>query len=442
MFLLIHCLIPVISIMIIKISYGRVISFSFVHIFLYSFLFLIYLRALDVYEMIENIHFIISVWAIPLIVALVASYVKIIILKSTYTFSLKVNNLHFNKIDNFLYSRIHFFSLTFLFIIGVFIVDIGFSNIALFTLFNSTNNSIEVMNQRISGLTSNITPLLTYIYSYSRALIFPLYFSFLSILLAHKKIGKGHYLIIMIAGIFFCLSTTAKSPVVIFLVSGLLGYNFAIEGRLKINKIAIRIITVLLIPAAIYPLLYSTSGLNSLVVLFDSLWRRLTWVPSYASGVYFDYFSNLDLKIGFSSNKTLSFLTHQEYINIPSYIYENYFETTIQGGLVNASYFASFYADWGIYGVIFSTIFISVLLVSLDNFFKHNNTFFYAAGKVIVILGMIHLMLSNFYSVSLGRGFLSIPLLLFILKTISKKDTYFPVQGNLYKGVNNEIKKV
>lgn len=431
MLLLIHCVIPIISMMIIKISYGRILSFSFVHIFLYSFLFLIYIRALEVYKFFGNIHFIIAVWIIPLIVVLIASYVKVVVLKSTYAFNLKVNNLHFNNLDEFLYRRIPFFSLIFLLIVGTFIVDIGFSNIALFTLFTNTSNSVEVMNQRISGLTSNINPLLTYIYSYSRALMFPLYFTFLSILFAQKKISKWHYLIIMLAGIFFCLSTTAKSPVVIYMISGLLGYNFAIGGRLKVNKIGGRIIAVLLIPAAIYPLLYGTSGLNGLVVLVESLWRRLTWVPSYASGVYFDYFSNHNLIVGFSSNKVLSFLTNQEYINIPSYIYENYFETTIQGGLVNASYFASFYADWGLYGVIFSTIFISILLVTFDYFFKLNNTFFYTAGKVIVILGMIHLMLSNFYSVSLGRGFLSIPLLLLFLKGISKQ-SYLPIIGNFY----------
>ncbi|WP_144512779.1 O-antigen polymerase [Bacillus sp. FJAT-22090] len=295
------------------------------------------------------------------------------------------------------------------------------------------------MNQRISGLTSNITPLLTYIYAYSRTLIFPLYFSFLSILFAKKKIGKWHYFLIMLTGIFFCLSTTAKSPVVIFMISGLFGYNFAIEGRLKIKKITMGIIIVLLIPAAIYPLLYGSSGLNSMIVLIDSLWRRLTWVPSYASGVYFDYFSNHNLSMGFSSNKVLSFFTGQEYINIPSYIYENYFNTTIQGGLVNASYFASFYADWGLYGVIFSTIFISMFLVSLDYFFKLNTTFLYTAGKVIVLLGMIHLMLSNFYSVSLGRGFVSIPLLFLLLKIISTQKNYFSVKDSVYKGVKHEI---
>lgn len=414
-------LMPSIYITLLFVFFGRLFAFSFIHIFLYSYILFIYIRALEVKsELNLNSTFIILVWLIPIFVILTSGIVKHLILRFNKKASLMIKESTFNNIDIFLIKYKWVIIIYFPVILSIYVLDKGINSIALISLLTSSD-SIEVMNKRISGLESNISPILTGIYSYSRALIFPLLFSFLSTLLANKKIGVFPYVFVLIIGLLFSLATASKSPAAIFLVSGLLSYLLSKKGKLNLVKISFFTFVILLIPTTIYPLLYGVSGLAAIPLMFESLWRRLTWVPSFVSGIYFSVFGENNNYYGFSSNRILAYIMQRDYVNVASYVYENFFDTTIKGGLVNASYFASFYADWGVIGVLLSTLVIGIIITLYDYYFYINNTLFTISCKVIVIIGMIHLMLTNFYSVSLGRGFISIPIILLLLNNFAKR---------------------
>jgi oligosaccharide repeat unit polymerase len=314
-----------------------------------------------------------------------------------------------------------FISLFLLSLPVVFLLDKGIKDIALFFLFSNPGAELETMTLRIGGLTSNYSPVLTALYSYSRTLFYPTYVAILIGLRANKLVSRAHVLFVLAAAMLFSTFSAEKAPLAYLMATA--GFSMYLSNQRRIDgQLVLTWLLAILLPAMIYPLLYGSQGISFLAVAISGLWRRLTWVPSFTSALYFDLFPRVFDQLGFRSNRVLASIFGMEYVPVASMVY-NYRYTTIQGGLVNTSFFASFYADWGMPGVILGTMLVALIIAVLQRLFDRYNIDAVNVGiRAKVLSSVVQLMLTNFYSVALGRGLLSLPILLVLLNLVGERE--------------------
>jgi oligosaccharide repeat unit polymerase len=419
-FILIHWFfIPAIVIVTSHFLFGSIKLLSFQCVYLFSFFVLIYIQALNIYiNDIMQFEYILSVWSVPLLYIFVSGSLLAIFKHGPRKIKDSIDLSVLSKRDIFLSNLTPILSFLFVILFLFYIFDIGLSKIPLFYIFSNPGDTSEVMKLRIGALESNYGGFLTLIYSYSRSLLYPLYIAFLTALRVKKLIKKRHFLIVFATAILFAASTTAKAPIAYVCFSVLISYYFARNGKVPKAKFGGAILAFLCMPALIYPLLFGIRGFDAIFIAMEQLWRRLTWVPSYAAAVYFDAFTNHYPHMGFTSNRLLAFITGNEYMPTAAFIYDNYFQTSIPGGLVNASYFASFYADWGMNCMLLITFLISMYTVGTQIFFdRFGKDMTSVAFRSVTLISIVQLMQTNIYSTSLGRGFVLAPIL-FILLTL------------------------
>jgi oligosaccharide repeat unit polymerase len=410
-------IIPVLVIVLSHYFFGGMRILSFHSVYLISFFILIYIQALNVYfRYIHASKFILSVWIVPLLYIVVAGALSATLKHGPQKIQDAIRTTDLSKRDIFFSRWTPILSLMFILIILFYMFDKGVSNIPLFYILFNPGNALQTMKLRIGSLESNYGIAITMIYSYSRSFLFPLYVSFLAAITFKKLISKTHFLIVFLAAIFFSALSTAKAPIAYLCFCTLISYFLALKGKVSKVKLSGLCLAFLLLPALLYPLLLGARGLDAVFITMQNLWRRLTWVPSYVCAVYFDAYTNYFPHLGFASNRILARITENEYISTPTFIYDNYFSTTIPGGLVNASYFASLYADWGMVGMLLGTIVVAVLSVSLQILFdKFGKDMIGVAFRSATLISMIQLMQTNIYSASLGKGFVSLPILFIAL---------------------------
>lgn len=393
---------------------GKPRYLSFHHVFIFSYILFIYLAALKVYsEDVDQVIFLYSVWLIPYIYLGSVSMIMALDGHDKFRALESFNKQTSSRTDRYFLSYMPIFSIATIILPAIYIFDKGFENVALFFLVSNPGSAKESMVLRIDSLNSNISPILTVIYSYSRSLFFPAYASILTIYLLNKKISKVHYFGVILSIMFFSFLSAAKAPLTIVFIAVLISLYLARRG--KINKsVGTAIISLgFLIPSIIYPLMIGATGQDAANIALFRLWERLTWIPSYASALYFDAYGSLFPFAGFSSNRIFSSIFGLDYTSPSAILYDTYMKTTISGGLINASYFSSFYADWGLYGVFGGTILVASVSQSLQHFFDRTDKNAVTMGiRAVVLISISQLMLADFYSTALGRGMISLPIIL------------------------------
>jgi oligosaccharide repeat unit polymerase len=410
---------PVIMLWLTRLLFGPYKKLSFPTIFMVGYIVLIYLQAFSIYQHeIRNVHYIISVICIPYIVLFVVGFGLPVLGHSFRDIECSFGKVSMTYRDVVFTNITPLLSVLFVLLPFVFVFDKGASGIAFFFLIDNPGQSTETMFLRIGGLTSNINPILSVAYAYNRALGYPVYIAFITTLLVRKRISVSHYLAVILAGALFSLFTAAKAPLAVILLCAGLSFYMSNRGKLSTPVIVLGV-GGMLVPAFIYPLLFGLHGSAAVQSAFENLIRRVTWVPSQTSAVYFDAFTNYFPHLCGASNRFVSLVVGTDYINVASFIYDNYYNATIPGGLVNASYFATFYADWGMPGVFLGTLAVCACLIWLQIFFDRWNTDAVGiAVRATISVALMYIFMSNLYSVLLGRGLLSLPLLLVVLNRL------------------------
>jgi len=411
-----------------RVAFGKLSYLSFPATFIVAYIFLIHLRALEIYAFdVREDKYLMAVWLTPFLYLFSALCSQAVFRHSPRKIRVAFQSaaLEISARDKRFASVAPVISASLILLPIVFVLDKGTSGIALFFLLSNIGESTETMFLRIGGLVSNYSGVLTIIYSYSRALIYPVYLAVLVVLRRKGLVSRFHFWLVLIAAVFYSVLTTAKAPLAIVLLGMSIASYLAGDssGKRRILVPALILLVALLLPAVFYPLLYGFNGLEFLLVAVESLWRRVTWVPSHTSAVYFDAFTNRFEHLGPRSNRLLAWIAGVEHVPAASFIYNNYYDASIPGGLVNASYFASFYADWGMPGVIIGTMVVGVLTVLLQVYFDRQVDAVGTGVRAATLVAMCQLLLTNFYSASLGRGFLSLPLLL-VLGTAILREVY------------------
>jgi hypothetical protein len=397
--------------------FGPLARLSFAWVFLVGWLLLIHAQALEVFwSGYEYPEFLLSVWATPFIVLLVSGPILRGLGHRIPTLQDLPRGTPPGPRDALVLRAAPFLTAGLWVLIAIYIFDIGVKNVAFFFILANPGSAVDAMLLRLSGLTSNISPVLTTVYGYTRALFLPMYAAIATALVVSGRMGRLHWVFVMLGTAFFSLLAAAKSPLAFTLAGAALAAYMARPGRIGLGRLGFGFVLVLFIPALIYPLLSGSTGTEALVDAGENLWRRVTYVTSETGGVYFDAFPNLYDHQGASSNRILATLANVDGRPTPSLIYDRYLNDSgiLHGGRVNTAFYASFFADWGGAGVVLGAIAVGLLVLGLQLFFDRRR----GADAIVIgmraatLIALTQLMISDLYGTLLGRGLLSIPILL------------------------------
>lgn len=411
------CIVPAALLVLVRFFFGHLTRLAFPSVFALSYLVLIHIQALNVYRTeFPQPMYLVTVWLTPFLVVIVSKLLLVSARHGPGVMNQTLGRIHFSARDRSVRRHLVFVSIMFVLLPFVLVMDKGPGGIALFFLLSHPGATFDTMALRLGGLESSWHPALTVLYAYSRSLLYPLYTGLLVLLWTRRSISHRHLLIVLTAGFFYCLLTAAKAPLAILLANAALALYFGRRGRIPRPMAACITVAALMLPALLYPLLMSSPHTNFLAFAAERLWRRLTFVPSYTSAVYFDAFTNVYPHLGLRSNRLLALLSGHTYTSTPALIFGNYFASSAhEGGLVNAAYFASFFADWGLPGAFLGSVLVGWLLGWLQVFFDRRHVDMTGtAVRCTALIATVQLCLTNFYSVALGRGLLSIPALLWL----------------------------
>ena len=406
---------------------GRFKYVSFSHVFIVAYMVMIYFGAISVMKKgYGNDMFLYSVWTVPFMVMAGMIFIQFVFKHSSISIKKDFQNFKFSDLDEITLYKLPYLSVAMMAVPVVYLLDKGTSNVALFFLFNNTGSFVDTLVMRVSGMESNISPILTHIYSYTYLLFYPLYISVLTVYRSLGRLSKTHYIGVLVSAAFFSVLTSEKAGLAFVVIAAALAYYYAsasegLDFKTKLKFILLCLAAVLL-PALLYPLLFGFSNMNEFVVLmFDNLFRRIVEVPSYAAAIYFDAFPSYFDFLGPTSNRFLSLVFANGEVNSAAVLVNDYYVGNwLRGGLVNASFFASMYADWGWVGVWLSSVVVGCIISGLQIFYDRKHDLLSCGFKAATVVAIIQLMITNIYSVSLGRGMLSIPIIYIIVRKLMK----------------------
>jgi hypothetical protein len=395
---------------------------SFPLIFLVAYLPLIYAQAANIFlEEVTIPAFLLSVWLVPFLYLI--GYCVVVypiapgkVASGSVSISLR---------DQWLAKAFPLVTGTVVLLPILFVLDRGVNSISLFFLLLNPGSAVEAMNLRIGGLQSNIHPILTTLYAYSRAMFIPIYIALLAALWHRRLVSTPQFWTGLAACLFFAGLTAAKAPITIVVLAAALAIYLTSGCPMSpkiLNMITIVIAAGLVLPALIYPLLQGATGSEGVIFTFERLFRRLTWVSCHTAALYYEAFGNFFPHLGMSSNKLFAYVAGEPTRVAAAMMYSEYVQGSIEGGLMNAAFFASFYADWGMPGVVIGSLVAGLLCGGLQVFFASRvQDLTTTAFKTVVLLASVQLLVTNFYSVALGRGMLSLPVLFAIYDMISRR---------------------
>jgi len=377
------------------------------HVFFISYSVLIYAAAMYVYNNdVRSDSYLYSVYLCPLIYLFVVYFLCLFFGKSREVNSEELVFKNYNVLYKIIIPSI--------LIVMLYVFDIGIDNIAIFHALNDFGSSSETMQLRQESFVSNIHPMFSAIYGYFRATFLPFFLLICFTQFISGNLSKLAFFIFFIVSVFFTISSSAKAPLAYLLFSIVLCFYFIASKELfqKYKKTVIFFIfLVFLLPALLYPILHGVSSSDAFSYALENLARRVFWVPSYVSATYFELYGETLEHTKFASNSILSSFFVVEHRLPAAEVYAYYFPKNDKG-LVNASFFATFYAEWGGVGVLLGTILLALTVFFVEKllgvFYKRPESI---CVRVVCSIALIQVMLTSYYSILLGRGFLLLPVL-------------------------------
>ena len=413
---------PLLLVCLCRWAFGPVGRLSFGWVFLLTWLLLIHAQAAEIFvERYRHFGFIAAVWGTPAVVLLVAGPLLRGLGHEIPQLSGLSRRTAPTDRDRVVVMATPFLTAALWMLITLYVIDIGVRNVALFFLFANPGSLVESMQLRISGLTSNLSPVLSALYGYSRALFIPLYAAVATGLLFRGAIGRAHWGLVLLGSAVFSLLTAAKAPLAYTLAAVALTAFLSRPRQFGLARIGLLGGVVLMLPALVYPLLSGDRGWQAVEVAVSNMWRRVTYVTSETGAMHFDAFPALHAYQGAGSNRILAAAANVPFERTPNYIYDRYLdEGIIHGGTVNTAFYAAFYADWGEVGVVAGAILVGFTLLGLQLFFDrrrgHDATT--VGVRAATLVAVAQLMSSDYYGVALGRGLLSMPLMLWVFDLV------------------------
>lgn len=235
-----------------------------------------------------------------------------------------------------------------------------------------------------------------YVYLFLRTMIYP--FIIIVTLGYYLLSRKLKWLLLFLGtsliGVFYAASSIARAPVAaIFLRVMVFLYIY------KCGKISKRLIVILLILVLLFPVFVTSFGYgsnNGLIDVMQSVFRRMCYTPAWGLYYYFEIFpENHDFVFGQTLAKPfLQFFT-KDFFYIENYVYKYMFPTRVVTGHENDAFISNFYADFGLWGVVFGGIIVGFIM----QFFQ---VYFIRSKKTVVNIALFSFMIYAFWVLNSG----------------------------------------
>lgn len=313
----------------------------------------------------------------------------------------------------------------------LYLSDVGLNSTGLAYALTNPGDSIVAMEMRMVSLKSNISPFLTRLYGYSRAFIIPFLIGVFSVLYSKRKIKPWFFWIAFILAVIYTALSAAKAPVFYLLTSlALTQYWWKLYSDPKsAYKFAIRLIIIIILAlitsSLFYPLLHGVKGKDAILYAWEQLNERVFLVPSSVAMNYFEHFGTTFDFLGAQGSQFLSLFIDSEYISSAQLLYSYYYSNMFSDqGLMNAAFFASLFANFQFYGLFIGTLFSGFIVSQVEIYLRNMplNAISFSC-RAVCSLAVMQLVLTDFNSILLGRGFLLLPVIICITIYISR---FFP----------------
>ncbi len=204
-----------------------------------------------------------------------------------------------------------------------------------------------------------------YAYSVLREVVYPFLIavSFGCYLHTRRAIWLFLFITTLIIGLLYASTSIARGPVAtMFLVLAFCYYLWK-PAKLSLRNVMLTLAFIFSFPVAVTIL--TRSGWTLLDAL-KAIGIRLFYLPSYVAHLYFEL---IPFEVGYQYGATsgkLAWLFGMEYFNIGQYVLLRIYPNAPLSGNAGGAFFADFYANFGIPGVLFGGVLFGVIMQGLQ----------------------------------------------------------------------------
>jgi oligosaccharide repeat unit polymerase len=205
-----------------------------------------------------------------------------------------------------------------------------------------------------------------YAYSVLREALYPFLtaLAFANYLATKKRKWLLMFLLSLAAGIMFASISIARGPVATILLVVTACWYLCRSGKVSSKQIVLGLALVLAFPVLVSLLV---SALDT--TIFDAVkivFVRLCYGPAYVAYVYFEVIpKEIHFQYGATIGK-LAWLLGEEHADLPRYVLFTIYPNAFESGSAGGAFFAEFYADFGLPGVLGGGVLMGMVMQSVQ----------------------------------------------------------------------------
>jgi len=207
-----------------------------------------------------------------------------------------------------------------------------------------------------------------YAYSVLREALYPFLIAFALAKYLSTKQTKWLtlFLISLAAAVLFASVSIARGPVATILLVVSACWYLCRRGRVSRKQIAIVLIAILAFP--IFVSVFSSSGDATLLDAARIVFIRVFYSPAYVAYVYFETIpKEIPLQHGATIGK-LAWLSGEKHFDASRYVLFTIYPNTLETGSAGGAFFADFYANFGIPGVVGGAVLTGMVMQGIQIF--------------------------------------------------------------------------
>lgn len=319
-------------------------------------------------------------------------------------------------------------SLIIIIIISVILYILRSSTFPLIDLIKSPGDYLKAsLTREESFKLLKITTIEKYLFNWLRNLFLPI-IVILNLLISKMKYNKlitFNSSIVLILAILINSITLEKSPVAALFLS-IFGMLFLFRDYLKPKHLLFSFLIILSIPISIMALLFWGRP-NMVNVIFNSLLNRLFIIPAEVLYQYFEIFPDYHQYLYGTGTNLFSWFFSKGDGTFPltNYVAKYWWGIEFTSGSANTVFLGNFWAEFGFWGIIFSTIVVGFLLHLLSwmilEFVDYQFNFTYILlSSILLPIFIFNFFSSNITTIFFTRGLLILLFSLVILKIKEK----------------------
>lgn len=305
-------------------------------------------------------------------------------------------------------------------------------NIPIFLLLqNVSGDELTMAREESFKLNSNFY---VYFWHFNRMIFAPLVTLVSFLIYKHEIVNKKKWFIIFLFTLLIaCLNSalsSALAPVAIILLMIFL-LNVYLNNKISLKYTIFMFFVVISFPLAVEFLFSDGDFINSAGNTIYKIFNRFSIETFDRTLVYFDLFPYHIDYLGGRTNRLFLFFTGEDFFNVQNYAFIYYLESILGKnisyhlihGSLNANFIGYMNADFGYYGVVFSSIFMGFVLTYFEIVMTRlNKNMFVISLYILLFIIFWKMMGTNPISILVGHGGILILILAFLFSTFTKRN--------------------